>query len=341
MKRFFVCCLVMALLMTTGCGNVNNIQIFSTVDTAMGTVISQTIYTEGQYNTGLEVLQTIRDLENDLLSRRIESSEVYRVNHGPQGEEVVLSEELAVILEQSLALWEKSEGAFDVTLGPLIEVWDIDSRAAGENVEEFTVPTAETLREAKERCGSEHITLTREENEVTLSLQDNVTIDLGAVGKGVALDAVHDLLLRRTDVTAAVISAGGSILTYGRKPDGSAWKVGIVDPEDTSSTKGILTIKGTMCVSTSGDYERFVEIDGKRYHHILDPKTGYPAEGDVRSVTILSENGFESDALSTACFVLGVEKGLNLLSEYDAEGLFILRDGSVKMTEGMKKYYEP
>lgn len=140
-------------------------------------------------------------------------------------------------------------------------------------------------------------------------------------------------------VTGAVISLGGSILTYGSKPDGSTWKVGIIDPFDKSSNIGILSLEGQWCVSTSGDYERYVEVDGVRYHHILDPKTGTPAVSDVRGVTVLLKDGLLSDGLSTACFILGPEKGMALAAEYGAEALFILSDGEVVLSEGMEQYY--
>ena len=132
---------------------------------------------------------------------------------------------------------------------------------------------------------------------------------------------------------------GGSILTYGSKPEGGAWQIAVTDPLDPSESVGVLTLDGGHCVSTSGDYERYVEVDGVRYHHILDPRTGSPAHSDVAGVTIVTKDGFLSDALSTACFVLGQEEGQKLLEKYDAEGLFINHEGTITMTEGMRQYF--
>ena len=130
------------------------------------------------------------------------------------------------------------------------------------------------------------------------------------------------------------------MLTFGEKPDGSDWKVGIANPADPSERIGVLTLEGQWCISTSGDYERYVEADGVRYHHIIDPATGYPADSGVSGVTVLTKDGFLSDALSTACFILGPEKGMALASQYGAEVLFVNRDSSILMSDGMKKYFQ-
>lgn len=171
-----------------------------------------------------------------------------------------------------------------------------------------------------------------------IRLPVGMSLDLGAVGKGIACDRIRQYLEEK-EVSGAVISVGGSILTFGQKPDGTNWQVGIVNPLQTEQTIGILSLNGQWCVSTSGDYERFVEVDDFRYHHILDPATGYPADSGVRSVTILCKSGILSDALSTACFVLGTEKGMELAESYGAEALFVDAQGKIYMTEGMKQYF--
>lgn len=172
-----------------------------------------------------------------------------------------------------------------------------------------------------------------------MSIPAEMQLDLGAVGKGVALDEILKTLEAHPEVSGAVISVGGSILTYGSKPEGGAWQIAVTDPLDPSESVGVLTLDGGHCVSTSGDYERYVEVDGVRYHHILDPRTGSPAHSDVAGVTIVTKDGFLSDALSTACFVLGQEEGQKLLEKYDAEGLFIDHEGTITMTEGMRQYF--
>lgn len=246
------------------------------------------------------------------------------------------------MLQTCLELYEKSEGAFDVTLGALVRLWKIDSWAGGAETGEFQAPSAGSLEEALGRCGSSMVGLLPKDSwqeGTRLLLPEGMQLDLGAVGKGLALSRILELLEEEPEVSGAVVYLGGSVLTYGSRLDGGSWKIGIADPSDPSSSVGILTLEGQWCVSTSGDYERYVERDGVRWHHILDPATGLPADSGVRSATILSRDGLLGDGLSTACFILGPEKGLELAGEYGAEVLFILDDGEFVMSEGMEAFF--
>lgn len=344
MKRFavsFFALLTVPALLFTGCGAVKE---YDVVDTAMGTVVSQRIYTTGPDATG-DVEQIIDRLETDMLSRRIAGSEVARLNEkAGSGEYTEVSEELAQTLDTLFGLYHDSDGALDVSIGSLVSLWDIDAHAK-ESYEEGTgtydaagsyrLPQEAEIQEALSYTGFDKV----ESRGKCFLLPEGMILDLGAVGKGLACDDILQYIEGQEDIKAAVISVGGSILIYGEKPDGTAFRVAVTDPFDTASYCGYLTLKGSWAVSTSGDYERYVEVDGKRYHHILDPATGYPAESGVRSVTILSKSGMLSDALSTACFVLGEEKGLLLAKKYGAEALFVRKDGSMCMTEGMQEYF--
>ena len=163
-------------------------------------------------------------------------------------------------------------------------------------------------------------------------------LDLGAVGKGLACDRIR-LYLETTDIKGAIVSVGGSVLAYGKNPvykDGT-WNIGIRDPfMNDGRIMGILNCE-PCCVSTSGDYEKVLEADGKKYHHILDPRTGYPAVSNVTSVTVIAQSGTITDALSTACFILGYsDASLELLKEYDAEAIFIDKEGRVYLTPGVE-----
>lgn len=332
------------------------------VDTAMGTVVQQTIYAADQetaQDVSAQAMELLRELERERISWRLETSEVYRANALAGSEEgFLLSEELSGLLESCLLLWERSEGAFDVTLGTVTRLWDIDRWAGESGTEDFRIPGKAAVEQALSTCGSDRLRLVEEdsaaepeegndpaesgvsgETHLRLFLPEGMQLDLGAVGKGLAMEKLITLLEERPNVSGAVISLGGSILTYGGKPDGTPWRVGIVDPFDTSESVGILTLEGQWCVSTSGDYERYVEVDGVRYHHILDPKTGAPAASDVRGVTILMKDGLVSDGLSTACYILGPEKGMTLAEEYGAEALFVMSDGKIEMSEGMKQCF--
>ena len=244
----------------------------------------------------------------------------------------VLSPKMQMYLENIKDVWEKSDGALDVTVGRVTGLWNIDTYAVNSNID-FSIPTQQELEDALASSGFEKVKVA----EGKIYLTEEVKLDLGAVGKGIACDEVHAFLEEKEWVTGAVISIGGSILTYGKKPDGSDFKVAITHPRQEGESIAVLELEGGLCVSTSGDYERYVEKAGVRYHHIMDPKTGYPADSGLVSVTIVSESGLLSDALSTACFVLGKEAGLALAKQYGAEALLIDEDLQFSMTEGMDK----
>lgn len=171
----------------------------------------------------------------------------------------------------------------------------------------------------------------------SIYIEDQCTLDLGAVGKGIACDVAQNYLKQQKEVSGAVIAVGGSILLYGSKADGTNWNVAVQNPRgQDGEAMGVLSLSGTTNVSTSGDYEKYFMQNGKRYHHILNPSTGYPAESGLISVTVVSDNGLLSDGLSTACFVLGKEKGQKLLETYGAEGIFIDQNKKVTVTKGLK-----
>jgi thiamine biosynthesis lipoprotein len=214
---------------------------------------------------------------------------------------------------------------------------DANANAMNTNVSNtiyYEIPTQEAIREALTHTGYELV----QSRETQWTFPTGLTLDLGAIGKGVACDYALQYLSDMEGIDAAVVNIGGSALLYGEKPDQTDWVIGIVHPRDTENFLGWLHLQGQWCVSTSGDYQRFVEVDGVRYHHILDPATGYPADSGVLSVTILSKSGALSDALSTACFVLGVEKGLALAQELGAHALFVDQDLNLYMTLGMEQY---
>lgn len=332
---FIIICL--AGILCFGCGR-GTPRKYESADVAMGTVVQLVLYDAGDGEARIrEVVSLLRELEEERLSRRLPGSEVYEVNQtAGVAEGCLLSPELEEAVAECLEVWERSEGAFDITMGEIVSLWDIDGWAAGGRTGEFAPPGEEALQDALARSGCGRLEL----EDGRLFLPEGVSLDLGAVGKGIAMDEILQLLQGKNEITGAIISVGGSVLTYGEKEEGSTWKVGIRDPFDGASNAGVLTLEGQWCVSTSGDYERYAEKDGVRYHHILDPADGCPADSGVAGVTVLSRDGFLSDALSTACFILGPEKGIPLAESYGAEVLFIGKDGSLEMSGGMEKYWK-
>ena len=323
------------------CGCEKKPQSISKVDTAMGTVVQETLYVTdvemGEY-AATEIFSEMNELEQEYLSWRLGSSEIARLNaQAGKQEGFLLSQELSADLEQIWEISKKSNGALDITVGQVTQLWNLDTFAKDKERKksEFKVPSEDSLQEVLDKTGYEKVTL----KEGSIWLPEGMSLDLGAVGKGIACDRISDYLKDCEKIHGAVISVGGSIVTYGSKPDGSAFRVAIVHPREEGAFLGTLTLQGEWYVSTSGDYERYVEKDGIRYHHIMDPKTGYPADGGVLSVTILSKSGLLSDALSTACFVLGVEEGKKLAQEFGAEALFVTSDLELILTDGMERYF--
>ena len=336
----------------------------------MGTIVSQRVYGADEAaarETMARITEHIEATEQEI-SWRIEDSQISRIN--ASAGEAAGCQIAPALGENFRQLWQLSRdsgGAFDLTIAPVVRLWDIDTWAV-EGV--GTLPTEDQIREKLACTGYEQVTFGAalaqghgagnscdgstggSGSESTganaggtaverIYLPEGYQLDLGAVGKGLACDRILELLAAQDkDIQGAVISLGGNILTYGSKPDGTAWKVGVVDPEKPQDYLGMLTLTGTHFVTTSGDYERYVEVDGVRYHHIIDPSTGYPADSGVCSVTILSDNGMLGDALSTACFVLGAEQGLDLAREYGAEILIVTDFGELIMSEGMRGIFQ-
>ena len=341
-------------------------QEYSKTDFVMSTVLSEKIY--GTKDVTQDIKEELDKLEKDQLSWRKDSSVVSKINADAQkGIKTKLDSDMTSWVEDSLELAKRSDGAFDPTIGRLTRLWNIE----GDNPK---VPSKQEIKNTLEDTGYTKIHLEKVESQNTANTKKNVdkdikdntaknkettedtskntnpnesvssiyigdkcTLDLGAVGKGIACDVVQDYLKKQKEVSGAVIAVGGSILLYGSKADGSDWNVAVQNPRgQDGEAMGVLSLSGTTNVSTSGDYEKYFMQDGKRYHHILDPSTGYPADSGLISVTIVSDSGLLSDGLSTACFVLGKEKGEKLLETYGAEGVFIDQNKKVTVTKGLK-----
>lgn len=294
----------------------------------MGTVISEVIYGRDREAAADSVRQCLLTLEEEHLSWRMDASSVANWNRNlEQGGSVLLTVPERQWLEDSLGICAASGGALDITLHPVIELWGIE----GGNP---SVPDEAAILQALESVGYERLHIS--EDGMLYAEDVNCSIDLGAVGKGIAADEVRSCLEAHR-VSGAVISIGGTILVYGRKPGGEDWQVGIQNPREGQGTVlGVLSVKQDVVISTSGDYEKYFTEDDIRYHHIFDPETGRPADSGLISVTVVSERGVISDGLSTACFVLGYEKSLPLLEQYGAEGIFVTSDARVYLTEGLQ-----
>lgn len=268
------------------------------------------------------------NLETELSSHD-PASPVYRLNHGESAE---LPASAASVLETALSVSELSDSAYDCTLGPLIELWNVTGGGP--------VPSPEAVADAMTHTGADKF---RFDGTFAEPLEPGVSLDLGGVGKGYAAEAIADLL-RKSEVPYGLVSLGGNIGIFGTREDGSPFKIGVRDPakpENPSAVIGYLYLTDGF-VSVSGDYERYFEKDGRRYHHILDPKTGYPADSGLHSAAVWSSDGALADALSTALFVLGEDDALALYrelrndAEVSFEAVLVADDGKVLVTDGLR-----
>ena len=321
-------------------------QEYTKTDFVMSTVLSEKIY--GTKDITQNIKEELDKLEKEQLSWRETESVVSKINADAQkGTNTKIDPNMASWVKDSLELARRSDGAFDPTIGKLTRLWNIE----GDNPK---VPSKQEIKNILKNTGYTKIHLEKAKSENTdknvsnidegvssIYMEDKCTLDLGAVGKGIACDVVQDYLKKQKEVNGAVIAVGGSILLYGDKTDGSTWNVAVQDPRgQDGEAMGVLSLSGTTNVSTSGDYEKYFMQDGKRYHHILDPSTGYPAESGLISVTVVSDSGLLSDGLSTACFVLGKEKGEKLLESYGAEAIFIDQNKKVTVTKGLQNKFK-
>lgn len=283
---------------------------------AMDTFVSAKVKGFAAKDAAGGISTLVRELDSKQLSRYTSGSEISRINSEA---ETVLSDEVRDYITELLEVGKMSGGKFDIALGAVSDLWSFNDSPR--------VPSTDELTEALSRSGSDKLSLSGN----TLTRADGCIIDLGSAGKGIALDKVKSYLSDKK-ISSAVVSVGGSVLLYGK----GSFNVGVRDPWGEAG-RSVMTVKlGAGCVSTSGSYERCFEQGGNRYHHILDPDTGLPVENGLVSVTVISDSGLLSDALSTACFVLGAEGGAKLAAKYGCEAIFITEDKKVICTDGIK-----
>lgn len=296
----------------------------------LGTVIKIKLYGTRDDKIFEPVFREISRLES-LFSLNIPTSDVVRINENSGQAPVPVSEETLDVVEKGLVYARLSRGAFDISIGPLVGLWRI-------GYDDARVPSREELDRALPLISWENVVLDRKEGTVFLT-EPGMRMDLGGIAKGFIGDKIAEMLIAR-GFSRGIINLGGNVLVLGDKPDGSAYRIGVQNPQDSrGSYVGVIEVRGRSIVS-SGTYERFFVEDEKRYHHILDPFEGYPVENSLEQVTIVSSLSVDGDGLSTAAFALGLKEGMALVESIpDVEAVFIDSRNHVYLSSGASSLF--
>lgn len=297
-------------------------------DFLLNTFVTVTLYDTEEESLLDSCIELCRTYENRF-SKTISTSEIYRMNHRkPEETTFTVSPETADMIREGLEYSRLSDGAFDITIEPLSSLWNFTS---GEAI----IPEDSEIQNAAAKVDYRNLVL--KGNTLTF-LSPDTTIDLGSIAKGFIADRLKEYLVSQ-GVKSAIINLGGNVLCIGEQPNGSPFRIGLQAPfEERNTIYANLEINDLSVVS-SGVYERHFVVDGKNYHHLLNPKTGYPYDNGLISVTILSPRSVDGDALSTTCFSLGLDKGLDLVNSMDGiYAFFMTEDKEVHYSDGAKSF---
>jgi thiamine biosynthesis lipoprotein len=293
---------------------------------ALGTINKLTLY-DGEIAVAInEAMDRVYDID-DKMSVFKEESCISKINRNAGGLPQKVSKDTYYVIERAKYFSELTLGLFDPTIRPLVGLWGINTRHA-------RVPNKNEIITALKLVNYKDIVLNNSDYTVKLN-NDKQCLDLGAIAKGYAADEVK-IILMKNNVKSAIIDLGGNIFAMGGRPDGSHWTIGIQDPLSFQGDYIGTTNVTDKSIVTSGDYERYFVSNEKKYHHIIDSRTGYPSENGIISVTIISDNSIEGDALSTCAYIMGIKKGLKLIESLKGiDAIFITKDKRVYTTEGL------
>ena len=299
---------------------------------AMNTVIEQKWYGESADTvyTGMET--KIREIES-ALSLHLSQSEIAAINENAGVQPVEVSQRTFDLLQRAKELSEQSDSAFDITIAPVVELWGITS-------DHPHVPTDEELAQAMALMGLEDLVLDEEACTAYLT-RPGMAIDLGGIAKGWTADQLREYA-RELGAERGYVSLGGNLMIIGERPDGDPFKFGLRDPQgDASTYLGTVMLEDGCTMATTGGYERYFEEDGIRYHHVLDPRTGYPADSDLLSVAVISKDGTLADYLSTTLFVQGLEAAKAAAGSEDYALVMVDQENNVWISGSLRGNFEP
>lgn len=295
---------------------------------ALGTIINFRVFGSKGEKAIEEAIQKLNDID-DKMSAFKEYSEISKINSKAGVNPEAVSEDTYFVVKKAVEYSKILEGTFDPTIRPLVKLWNIGT-------EEEIIPEKSQIEETLKLVNYNDVILD-ENNYSTMLKHRKQALDVGGIAKGFAADEARDIFYKHK-IKSALIDLGGNIFALGSKEDGTSWKVGIQNPfKPRGEYIGVLSVKNKSVV-TSGNYERYFMKDGKRFHHIIDPKTGYPSQSKIISATIISDNSIDGDGLSTGVYIIGIDKALEIIEAIDGvDAIFITEDKKVYKTSGIDK----
>ena len=334
-KRIILLICVMVVLALAGCrGNAPEAKggPISKSSFLLGTYVEIAIYDQQDASIIDKAFDRIAEIERKMTINNAETSEIITLNKESGKNTVQLSPDTFYVLERGKYYSEISGGRFDITIGPIVKLWNI-------GFDNPAIPDIDRLVEVMRLVDYNKLELNKSDYTAKLLLP-GMQADLGAIAKGYAADEAGRIL-RENGVSHAIINLGGNILALGSNVNGKPWRIGIQDPYNPRGDYMGIAQLSDKTVVTSGTYEKTFEQNGQIYHHILDPKTGYPADNEVISVSIITDISTDGDGLSTTCLLLGLEEGMRFIEELDGvEAVFVTYDKQVYVTSGMKDYFQ-
>ena len=317
-----------AVILSLGLASCNKNISPSQTRPVLGTVCTVQLFENGKqkyYDTLFERLDQIEAH----MSMNIPSSDIARINAASGGQKIAVHDDTFKVIRRALDIAQLSDGAFNPASGALVKLWNIGSDAPH-------LPSQEEIEDSLVLCDWRSVVLSEDGEEKFVYLPVKGTaLDLGGIAKGFAADELA-ALIKKLKIPRAIIDLGGNIYAVGEKKGKEAWKVGIKNPFDSAASPVVALSVKDVSVVTSGVYERFFVYEGRLFHHLLDCKTGYPADNGLMSVTIVSGSSMDADALATAVFVMGKERGMDLLRRMNTEGLCIDTEKTIEATESIK-----
>nr|WP_207653576.1 FAD:protein FMN transferase [Clostridium peptidivorans] len=334
MKKLYFILIVITVTITAAACSSNNSSKYSSpiskTDFFMGTVVKISLYDKKDENIISKAFDRIKEIENEVSINK-EGTELDKLNSFAGKEPLKVKDDTYMMIKKGLEYSKLSQGSFDITIGPIVKLWSI-------GLPEAKVPTELEISDKLKLVEYKDVKI-NEDKSIFLK-RPGMIIDLGGIAKGYTADAVVDVL-KQNGVKSAVIDLGGNVFAMGSKTDGQPWKIGIQNPfELRGKIIGTIEVQNKSIV-TSGIYERFIEKDGKRYHHILSPFNGYPYNNEIAGVTIVSDKSIDGDALSTTVFSKGLNGGMKFVKKTKGiEAIFVTKNKEVYITDGLKNNFK-